>query len=354
MVAGIREHLDAVRMPNPGRIAHTVARAAEIGSGRPVRTQALLEGGLTKAQVKSAVANEALFGFQRGIWLPRDIWASADDDARLGLAARAALMAFPGCVISHHTAAILHGLPLPDEAEWSRRTWIGDEESRRDEDLPTIHLTRLEGRSQTSRATAPWVHIHGGHNKIAPSTASGLPCTDLLTTAIDMGCETSARWALAILDAAARAEFGSDVPRPVMFSVVRTRLRHHVGRPGIRRVRRLVPCIEPAAESALESISRWQLHRGRVPAPRCNVVVVGADGREYRADFVWDDHRVIGEADGMGKYESIEDLRLEKRRQVALEQAGWRVIRWTWQQALWQPRDMIGLVRSALGMNARF
>lgn len=346
-------------MPNPTRIARTVARALAIGGGGPVRTTDLLSGGLTPAQVKAAVASGALVGFQRGIWLPLEAWDVAESGVQLRLAARAALLAFPGCVISHHTAAVLHGLPLPVTTEWSRRRWFGDAGDNCNGvasgyERPTIHLTRLAGRSQASRSTTPWVHIHGGHKKIIASTVDDFPCTDLLTTAIDMGCETSSRWALAILDAAIRAQFGLDFDRRSLQAQIRQQLGRHVGRPGIRRVRRLVSFIEPASESALESISRWQMHRGRIPAPRCNVVVVGADGREYRADFLWETERVIGEADGMGKYESIADVHAEKRRQSALEQAGWRVVRWNWQQAVMQPRVMIALVRSALSLPPRF
>ena len=49
--------------------------------------------------------------------------------------------------------------------------------------------------------------------------------------------------------------------------------------------------------------------------------------------FIWIEHGVIGEADGVAKYgtsspEIRAALRAERDRQADLEQAGWRVVRW--------------------------
>ena len=51
-----------------------------------------------------------------------------------------------------------------------------------------------------------------------------------------------------------------------------------------------------------------------------------------RADFYWEDEGVVGEFDGMGKYDDggIEAVRREKRREDALRDLGFEVVRWTW------------------------
>ncbi len=53
-----------------------------------------------------------------------------------------------------------------------------------------------------------------------------------------------------------------------------------------------------------------------------------ADGTTYWTDFLWPEHGVIGECDGARKYVDPEILLQEKRRQIALERAGYTVIRW--------------------------
>ncbi len=61
--------------------------------------------------------------------------------------------------------------------------------------------------------------------------------------------------------------------------------------------------------------------------------VFGGSGRTYYGDFVWRRHRLIGEADGVGKYGDTaaairQALRAERARQADLEAGGWRVVRW--------------------------
>jgi hypothetical protein len=119
-------------------------------------------------------------------------------------------------------------------------------------------------------------------------------------------------------------------------------------RTGIDAARRALALVDPASESVLESISRWQMHRHRLPMPQCGMPITGDDGRTYWADFVWWDLRIIGEADGALKYDTRDDLIREKARQEALERAGWLVIRWNWAEAVTDPRIMIRRIERAI------
>lgn len=335
-------------MPDPARIASTTLAVHRIGGGLPVTTSTLVSHGLSRARIKAAAHRHAIVQAQRGIWLTAADWRGAPDDrARLILASHAALLAFPGCVLSHDTAAALHALPAPSSDEWSRRSWFHAVPESID-GWPTVHLTRVKGRSIASRSSSPWIQVHGGHGKVRPFLVDGLPCTDVVTTAIDLGCQTTARWALALMDAAFRMRFGVGADSEWIRREIQGRIRRHVRRPGIRRIRRIAPFVNPASESALESISRWHMHRARIPTPEVNGEIRGSDGRTYRGDFCWGAQRVVGEADGMGKYTSLDDLKAEKRRQFALEQAGWRIVRWGWEDAVWRPRQMVAMIRDAL------
>jgi very-short-patch-repair endonuclease len=48
------------------------------------------------------------------------------------------------------------------------------------------------------------------------------------------------------------------------------------------------------------------------------------------------------------KYSTPEDLLAEKRRQESLEQAGWRVVRWDWNEGVVQPHLMVARLAAAL------
>ena len=119
-------------------------------------------------------------------------------------------------------------------------------------------------------------------------------------------------------------------------------------RTGVDAARRALALVDPASESVLESISRWQMHRHRIPMPQCGLPIAGDDGRTYWADFVWWSLKIIGETDGALKYATREDLIREKARQEALERAGWLVIRWNWAEAVTDPSIMIRRIERAI------
>ena len=64
-----------------------------------------------------------------------------------------------------------------------------------------------------------------------------------------------------------------------------------------------------------------------VPLPALQTRICTPEGDLF-PDFLWADAMVIGEADGMVKYQTSDDLRNEKRRQERLERMGFLVVRW--------------------------
>jgi very-short-patch-repair endonuclease len=61
---------------------------------------------------------------------------------------------------------------------------------------------------------------------------------------------------------------------------------------------------------------------------------------------------VIGEADGLGKYDRPGALHEEKLRQEALEQLGLRVVRWTHEEMWLRPAVVLERIRRALDARA--
>jgi hypothetical protein len=102
---------------------------------------------------------------------------------------------------------------------------------------------------------------------------------------------------------------------------------------GSARAARLLALLDGRAESAGETRTRFLLSRLGVEPPEvqhCIETPLGA----YRADYAWPRIKVILEFDGRGKYynyrPTAEALLLERRRETALMDLGWRVVRLTW------------------------
>lgn len=97
---------------------------------------------------------------------------------------------------------------------------------------------------------------------------------------------------------------------------------------------------DPRAESAGESLSRALIHELGFAAPHLQRTVFGRDGRAIgRTDFWWEEVDVVGEFDGIGKYdvdlhasaaERRQAITREKEREVALRRVCRDVARWTW------------------------
>jgi very-short-patch-repair endonuclease len=109
--------------------------------------------------------------------------------------------------------------------------------------------------------------------------------------------------------------------------------RRCFGWPGTVVVRDHLDLVNPASESPLESRSRsWFWDAGLRHLKIGQPLTIG--GVTYFADFLDEGRRVIGEADGWGKYGT--DLRAqrdardaERSRQGELESDGYRFVRWT-------------------------
>lgn len=108
------------------------------------------------------------------------------------------------------------------------------------------------------------------------------------------------------------------------------------GRPGILTARDVHAFANPLTESVLESVSRLSFREAGVWMPLCQEVIV--DGYpQIRVDFFWPRIRLVGEADGMNKYElrgrPMAELREERRREQRIRDADCDIVRWDWRVA---------------------
>ena len=77
--------------------------------------------------------------------------------------------------------------------------------------------------------------------------------------------------------------------------------------------------------SELERRMLQLCRRARLPEPECNQAVEGE-----RVDFVWPEARLIVETDGGEAHLTTAAFEEDRRRDVDLMVAGWRVARFTW------------------------
>jgi hypothetical protein len=351
-------------MSHPQRIATTltIARAVMVHGAAPAHR--LMSAGLTRHQLTAAVKAEALVPIRFGVLLDVEQWRYADEIARLKTAVAAAHAARPGGVAMGATAALLLDIPTfdarGDGCSSGKGNGLGDREVLGHQ-IPQVHFA-LRNHGENSG----WLKFHKqeipSHQRIE---LNGLPVTALARTAIDYSLTLRIEQAVAVLDACIRRVVGAmDTDRDIRRAVLDTKsvasalaalqiaAMGSEWRDGAAVLRKALTLINPASESVLESMSRVNMKRGRLPEPECGQPVRGADGYLYWCDFLWRRQRVIGEADGMSKYLSLDDLRREKIRQEALANAGWTVIRWNWDEGVVNPKVMRARIRKALARAA--
>ena len=216
-----------------------------------------------------------------------------------------------GAVVSHASAAVLHGLP----------TWTSA--------IDRVHVTRDRSGGGRRRSI---VHVNGAPLRSQDLDGiEGLPVTSLARTVLDLARSQPMDQAVAAGDRA--LAIGLD-PLELRRGLLAMEFW-----PGVRRARRTVEFLDERSESAGESVSRVRLAEEGIPRPDLQREIFGPDGRLVaRVDFCWDERRTVGEFDGKVKYgrllkpgQSLDEVLYdEKLREDALRDLGWQVVRWLW------------------------
>jgi hypothetical protein len=285
--------------------------------------------GITPGQVQGRLGSGAWRALRRGVFCLETTWQAADRSQRYRLESLAALTALgEPHVISHASAAVLHGLPMPrgDSPAWLTTT----------PERPCRYLRNLVVESATVPESQRW-------------TMQGVPTTSLARTVADCLRHLDTLDAVAIADAALHRQpgLGEQVQR-VLDACANW---PYAGRAGVR-----IPLLDGRRESPAESWSYVLMHEHEVPLPEPQVLVHDEDGVPVaRVDALWH-RRVVGEVDGLVKYGVGTDLPLdqarevlvrEKRREEALTRLGLRVVRWGTRD-LARPRAWAAWIRAEL------
>ena len=301
----------------------------------PATFALLAAGGITEAMIRSQLRSGRLVRVRHGVYLAASAWPQ-DPGGRHLVRARAEAAANPGGVISHESAAVAWGLPTPGFFEWADRPVAISLPARSGHtshaahhviDLPPDQLARLEG----------------------------YVVTGLARTAVDLAAGLALPEALVILDAAARklcqgylaAPRRSDFTNPRLVAACRRDLlKVAATRPG-PDLTRAIALVEPARESAAESLSAGHFELAGLPGPRFQARIT-TDAGTFYPDCLWEEHRVVGECDGAVKYAEAAAYVQEKEREQALRDAGFRVVRWLAKEIMVRPADVVARVARKL------
>ncbi|GAA1177570.1 hypothetical protein GCM10009608_11760 [Pseudonocardia alaniniphila] len=215
-------------------------------------------------------------------------------------------------VVSHVSAAVLHGLPV-----WGIP-------------LDRVHVTR---GSRSSGRRGRRVHVHAAPLESDEIVmVGGLTATSPARTLVDLARAVPFEQAVAVADAALHRHL---IAPPDLAAA----LAHRPRWPGLPAARRALAFADARSESVGESRSRVAIARAGLPTPVLQWEVRRGDGRFVgQVDFGWPDLRTVGEFDGRAKYGALvrpgqdpaEVLYREKLREDELRAEDLAVVRWAW------------------------
>ena len=301
--------------------------------------------GVTRSALRTAAAAGVVVPLTRGVYVAAD---AVPEDAAAQHVQRAIAhqLRRPSAIASQHTAALAWGLDLDDPSGAAAAPVCFT--------APTRSGVRSVRRADIRIAVRD---LPAEHRVAHPS---GLLVTSPARTAVDVAAAVPVPEALVVLDAAARRFLGEAVgqsrvrahhTRPQSIRDACRQLREAVPAASTQRTRlhldHVVALADPRRESALESMSFGQMILHGLPLPEMQVRIRTEVGDVY-PDFLWADARVIGEADGLMKYQTPEVLHREKLRQEALEARGYVVIRWTYREMRRNPAAVMARIAAAL------
>lgn len=259
-----------------------------------VSRRQLLAASLTGHQIDRRIARGTLATVHRGVFVLTA--------APLGTPTRfaAALLASgPDAVLSHRSAAHVHGMMRGDRGP--------------------VHVTT----THRSRARTGIVVHRSDALDAAVTTRDRMPCTTVARTLIDLAGAHGP-------EALRRAWTTLAGRRTLDVRAVQRELLRSPDRAGNTAVRLLLAehrdTVSGTTRSFLEAQAVAMCSRHGLPMPAVNAFVT-VDDRVYEADLLWHRQRVIVELDTWGTHGHELSFREDRQRDFALQLAGWVTVR---------------------------
>lgn len=303
------------RFEPPSPIDRLIAELAMSQHG-VVALRQLVARGLSASGVRKRVAAGRLHRIHEGVY--------AVGHARLtrkGHYMAAVLACGPRSALSHRSAADLRGM---------RRTGRG---------VIDVISPRRPGRKRAG------IEAHTSRTLLRRDIeiVDGIPCTTVARTLLDLAAVTPSRVVerafdqaevLQILDARAIEDVLARAGRHRGAAVLRAVLNEHV--PG-------TTVTKNDLEEAMLAICR----QAGLPQPEVNAWIP-LEPTGYEADFLWREHHLVAETDGGTTHTTRQAFVHDRKRDQRLMLAGFQVVRFPWQQVLYEPETVAPVVRDLL------
>jgi hypothetical protein len=242
---------------------------------------------------------------------------------RDGLYMAAVIACGEGAVLSHRSAAALHGI-----RDWGHTK---------------IEVT-VPGRSARRHAG---IKVHRSTTLTAKdvTVVNNIPCTTIPRTLLDLGEVVTPRQLERAFDQAEIIE-GLDL------NAINDQIARNPTRAGAKACRTVLETHyigkTPTANENEEALLAITRPLG-IPDPECNAFIVLDDGGPaIKADFVWREQRVVVEADSRKWHDTRQRFEHDRVRDQRLIAAGWTVIRTTWRQMTRRPHELRRLLLKLL------
>ncbi|HVL31872.1 MAG TPA: type IV toxin-antitoxin system AbiEi family antitoxin domain-containing protein [Solirubrobacteraceae bacterium] len=234
----------------------------------------------------------------------------------------AVLSGGPEAVLSHRSAASLHGIRRAS----SRlvEITVATDRARHVAGVTAYRCARLSSADRT--------------------VVDGIPCASVALTLLGLAAVAGPRQVERALDE-------SEVLRLLDMAAVDDLLRRSAGRRGVASLRAVVTehaIGSTLTRSELEERALALCRRAALPLPAVNEPVLCRPGVWHTVDFLWPAERVVLETDGHRFHRTARGIERDRRREADLVIAGHRVLRATWLQVEGEPARVGEMIRAAL------
>jgi hypothetical protein len=235
---------------------------------------------------------------------------------------RAAVVALPAAIVSHQSAATIHGIPAIEPGQ------------------PTVSV-----HSRTTH-TFPGVKVHRTHDLESQHVTriDDLPLTTLVRTVVDLAAVLSTRHVAYIVDELVAA-------RQLAIEEIQTAHEDvaRKGKPGSGALRSILQeRVEGATHpgSRLESMALSLLLDAGLPRPEAEYPIPWQAHRRF--DLAYPEHKLAIEWDSRRWHSQVDAFERDRKRDRLAVLNGWRVLRFTWLDVVDHSREVVGAVRDAL------
>jgi very-short-patch-repair endonuclease len=273
--------------------------------------------GVGRGAVEKAAAVGRLHPLHRGVY--------AVGHVRLGREGRylaAVLACGKRAVLSHRSAAAWWGLLQTAQAQ--------------------VDVTSPHGRHAIAG-----VRRHQARSLAAQDTTTheGIPTTSIARTLLDLAATVRPDRLERALAQAERLQLYDHAA----VTDVLSRSHGHRGRAALTRATAQEPRL---TRSELEAIFLRLVRQAGLPEPQSNLPLVALDQQAPEVDFHWRAYRLVVETDGWETHRTRRAFRSDRRRDAALVAAGWRVMRFTYDDVAYDGSTVVRRLRGAVAAAA--